>query len=60
MNNKKGYIVSLYRSPSQITEEFESFINSFEELIIDIYSRKADFVLMIDDFNDKSCNWSIN
>ena len=28
--------------------------------MIDIYSRKADFVLMIGDFNAKSCNWSIN
>ena len=41
-------------------DEFDSFINDFEKLIIDIYSRKADFVLMIGDFNAKSCNWSIN
>ena len=60
VNNKKGYIVSLYRSPSQTPDEFDSFINNFEKLIIDIYSRKADFVLMIGDFNAKSCNWSIN
>ena len=60
INNKKGYVVSLYRSPSQTPDEFDSFINNFEKLIIDIYSRKADFVLMIGDFNAKSCNWSIN
>lgn len=31
-----------------------------EKLIIDIYNRKADFVLKIGDFNAKSYNWSIN
>ena len=60
INNKKSYVVSLYRSPSQMPDEFDSFINDFEKLMIDIYSRKADFVLMIGDFNAKSCNWSIN
>ena len=60
INNKKGYVVSLYRSPSQTSDEFDSFINDFEKLLIDIYRRKADFVLMIGDFNAKYCNWSIN
>ena len=60
INNKKGYVVSLYRSPSQTPGKFDSFINNFEKLITDIYSRKADFVLMIGDFNAKICNWSIN
>ena len=60
INNKNGYVVSLYRSPSQTPDEFDSFINNFEKLIIDIYSRKADFVLIIGGFNAKSCIWSIN
>ena len=38
INNKKGYVVSLYRSPSQTPDEFDSFINNFEKLISDIYS----------------------
>ena len=59
INKKKGCF-SLYRSPSQTPDEFDSFINDFEKLIVDIYSRKADFVLTIGDFNAKSCNWSIN
>ena len=41
-------------------DEFDCFINDFEKLIIDVYSRKADFVLVIGDFNVKSCNWSID
>ena len=56
VNNKKIYVVSLYRSPSQTPDEFDYFINNLEKLIIDIYSRKVDFVLMIVDFNAKSCN----
>ena len=60
VNNKKSYVVSLHRSPNQTSDEFDTFINNFEKIIIDIYSRKADFVLMIGDFNAKSCNWSIN
>ena len=60
INNKKGYVASLYRSPSQTPDECDSFINDFEEFMIDSYSRKADFVLMIGDFNAKSCDWSIN
>ena len=61
VNNKKGYVVSLYRSSGQTPDEFDSFINNLENLIIDIYNRKADFVLMvIGDFNAKSCNSSTN
>ena len=41
-------------------DEFDSFINNLEKLAIDIYSGKADFVLMIGDFNAKSCNWWTN
>ena len=60
VNNKNGYIDSLYRSPSKTPDEFDSFIDNLEKLTLDIYSRKTDFVLMIGDFNAKSCNWSIS
>ena len=36
VNKKKGYVVSLYRSTSQRPDEFDSFINNFEKLVIDI------------------------
>ena len=38
----------------------DSLIPIWQKLIIDIYSQKADFVVMIIDFDAKSCNWSIN
>ena len=38
INNKKGCVVSLYCSPSQTPDEFDSFINDFEKCLIDIYN----------------------
>ena len=60
INNKNGYVVSMYRSPGQTADKSDLFINNLEKLISDIYSQKADFVLTTGDFNAKSCNWSIN
>ena len=31
INNKRGYVVSLYRSPSQTSDEFDSFITNLEK-----------------------------
>ena len=45
--NNKGYVVSLYRSPGQTSDEFYSFVNNLEKLMTDIYSQKADFVLIM-------------
>ena len=44
-NSKNDYVVSLHQFPSQTTDEFGSFIKNLEKLIIDMSSRKADFVL---------------
>ena len=33
VNNKKGYVVSLHRSASQTSDEFEAFRNNVEKLI---------------------------
>ena len=35
INNKRGYIVSLYRSPSQTYDEFDSFITNLEKIVVD-------------------------
>ena len=55
---KKGHAVSLYRSPSQRTDEFEAFLANLEKLISDISSGHSDFVLLIVDVNAKSRSWS--
>ena len=56
INNKKGYVFSLYQSPSQTSDEFDSFIKNLEKFVVNIYSWKADFLLLIGGFNAKS--WS--
>lgn len=57
-NNKKGYVISLYRSPSQITDDFDLFILNLETLLVNISNRNLHFVLITVYFNAKSTNWS--
>ena len=58
VDNKKGYVVSFYRSLSQTSDEFEAFLANLEKLIFDVSSGYSDFVLLIGDINAKSRNWS--
>ena len=60
INNKRDYVVSLYRSPSQTSDEFDSFITNLENLVVDISRSNPHFLLSIGDFNAKSSNWSSN
>ena len=50
INNKRGYVVSLYRSRSQTSDEFDS---------VDIPRSNPHFLLIIGDFNAKSSNLMI-
>ena len=38
ISNKKGYVITLYISPSQTSDEFDSFISNLEKLLINITS----------------------
>ena len=60
INNKRGYVVSMYRSPSQTSDDFNSFTTNLEKLVVNISSTNPHFILMIGDFNAKSSNWSSN
>ena len=57
INNKRGYVVSLYQSPSQMSDEFDSFITNLEKIVVDISRSNPHFLLLIGDFNAKSSNW---
>ena len=57
MQNKKGYITLLYRSPSQTHDEFDNFLVSFEQVLCDIVARNPFFVLKIGDFNARTAKW---
>ena len=60
ISNKRVYVVSMYRSPSQTSDDFNSFTTNLEKLVVNISSTNPHFILMIGDFNAKSSNWSSN
>ena len=60
ISNRKGYVITLYRSPSQTSDEFQSFISNLEKLLININSFDPRFVILLGDFNAKSKPWSVN
>ena len=55
--NKRVCVVSLYRSASQIQDEFDFFLTNFEQLISDIIANNPLFVLITGDVNVRSSNW---
>ena len=57
IKNKRGYVVSLYTSPSQIKDEFDNFSINFEQLIGNIIAKNALFVLITGDANVRTTNW---
>ena len=60
INNEKDYVASLYRSPSQTPDEFDSCITNLEKIVVDISRSNPHFVLIIGNFNAKPSNWSSN
>ena len=57
VDNKKGYIAVLYRSPSQTSTAFNNFLINFEKLLQEINTFKPDFSLILGDFNARSKSW---
>ena len=57
LNNKKGYVIAVYRSPSQSIDEFDEFLINFEQTLHDISSLNPSFMLILGDFNAKSSSW---
>ena len=60
ITSRKGYVITLYRSPSQTSDEIQSFISNLEKLLINMNSFDPHFVILLGDFNAKSKSWSIN
>ena len=56
-NKQKGQVISLYRSPSQTPDQFDNFLQLFEELLQDIFKLKSSFILIPGDFNCRNSNW---
>ena len=59
-NNKKVIISVIYRSPSQSTDEFESFLLHFEQLLDDVSQFRPSLSVITGDFNARSVSWWSN
>ena len=57
IQNKKGCVISLHRSPSQSKDEFNQFPLNFEQLISDRINQNLHFILETSDFNVRSSSW---
>ena len=55
--NKEGYVISLYRSPSQSKNDLDQFLLNFKQLISDRMSQNPHFILVTGDFNVRSFSW---
>ena len=53
VQNCKGYIGVIYRSPSQSTAEFEEFLSNFEDILNTTASSSSLFTIILGDFNGK-------
>ena len=57
IGSRKCIIGSVYRSPSQNSDEFESFLLNFEFLLQDISNRNPYLTLLLGDYNARNTNW---
>ena len=57
IQNKKGYVHVVYRSPSQSTSEFVSFLSGLEDLISNTLCLKSQFTVVLGDLNARSPAW---
>ena len=50
----------MYRSPSQSSIEFESFLSCFEDMLSSVLFSKSQFTVILGDFNARSSTWWSN
>ena len=57
IGSKLCNIVSVYRSPSQNTDEFENFINNLKLTLESITDKKPFLTVLLGDFNARLKEW---
>ena len=57
IQNSKGYVGVVYRSPSQNIFEFENFLSKFEKVLSDTTFCNSLFTIILGDFNARSSVW---
>ena len=60
IQNCKGYIGVIYRSPRQNTTEFEEFLSDFEDILNTITPSSSLVTLILGDFNARYSFWWTN
>ena len=60
LNGKSVILSTLYRSPSQSTDEFDNFFSKFEDNLFSIISKKPFLTCILGDVNAKSFIWCVN
>ena len=60
IGKKKGYVITLYCSPSQSQREFEHFFLSLENLSCNIRSKDPAFTVLLGDFSARSKSWWVH
>ena len=51
IQNKKEHVAVMYRSPSQSSIDFESFLSGFENILSSVLFSKSQFTDILGDFN---------
>ena len=57
IDNIRGCIALIYRSPSQSRSQFQQFLSGFKHLLINIESVKPNFTVLLGDYNARSRSW---
>ena len=57
INNKTGYVLVVYCSSSQSSDDFETFLSSFDQVITDMSLSNPAFRLILGNFNCRSNSW---
>ena len=60
IGKKKGYVITLYHSPSQNQGEFQHFLLSIENLLGNIRNQDPAFTILVGDFNARSKSWWVH
>lgn len=60
IGDKVCHFISLYRSPSQTSDEFETFTNNLESNLETVSLRQPFLIAALGDFNAKSKSWCAN
>ena len=56
-NHKKIMISVIYHSPSQSSQEFNSFLSNFQKILNEISKRKPSLSIITSDFNARHSHW---